>query len=698
MSAPAPPAAPEKEDPAAPDAQPQPPPAPDQASAEPSGQANDDHLDNDDFAKQQRDSASVINHIYGNVNSAQMLYGVAGDERRTRSFRALDAAEIKALLRRYVEPAQFGDARRMLIDKRVVVLAGVDGMGRRHGSLALLAAVMDDDGCVETLAPSSSARLLAQHAFERGNGYLVQDLIVDHDASAEHRFDLDLLLTALRKAGAHLVLTVETAAAARGSLRRLQIDWAPPDLMTVLDVLLPELPAAPTAAEVGQLREHVGTLTRPRDVVELLARVVDVGVQAALADREDVVRTGVRDWFDRSPRLDDVLTVAALAFVHGRPQLTFESHRARLAEIADDLTGKERGVLEDGRTIPQTRNSWRADDTLIGVLWPAPREPRHFVFKEVGQREAVLAELVDRFGQELWAPLTQWADDVAKGADALTRLQLAAGVALLARSAFHDAVVAFVEPWAAGLVAQRFTAAQTLDWMCLDGELAPEALAIAVRWAKTKNVRRATTAAVALSGELGRQFWVDAWRLLWRLVLRGGQVGSTAGRALALRYAASAVDGSGVTTTLPDIVRGLRAALRGAQPEARIQRALGAALEIVQATHPETDEPMAAHVLRTAPQLASQLGEIVGEVLRSGARQALAVQALIATLTSLEADPAGTDAVENFAAGVRSRLSEREWQLLRPQVQHTLGGKLTGDVVTAMLDALDSRSGRKGWN
>jgi len=651
------------------------------------------------WAQQSQQLNTFITNIYDGVHSDRVHIGVAASSGRRRVTGTLDAAEIEAAARFYLRPAPFDEASRLLADRRLVVLAGAEGIGRRAGALALLTTVTGVDTDVTSLPPSLNTGDLAARTYRSGRGYLVQDLIVDREAPAVRRFELDQLLAVLKASDAYLVITVTPASAAQGAMRDLRIDWQVPDPLSLFEHCLDENgPAVQHDADVELVRRRAAELTRPRDIVALAARLRD-GVDAAMAALEDTERERVRAWFDDKPNLHQVLTIAALAFINDIPQATFERCLARLVAIEEDRSGRESQPTEGDPQLPQSRRLWAAEDSLAKIVRDDStgglRSPRRLVFTASGYRTHVLAELVDRYGYELWDPLVAWAAEVAAESDLDVQLELGLGIAMLAGAALHEVTESFIEPWANGTPAQRLTVAQTVSWMCLDDALAAEALGMVVGWVKHGSPRRAVTATIALSGELGVRYWSDALRMLWELVLRGGPVGTVAAKALAIRYSSASAEAAEAARVLSQIASAIEWSMRRERREARLQRVLGAALELIRAEQFEARQPMAAFVLQSAPELAPTLGRLFGEVLRSASRQVPAIDALVATLRALGGDESVRPAVEEFGGSVRDCLSDREWSLLRPQLQQALDGTDQAALVAALLRVLDRSNNGK---
>ncbi|HEX4703757.1 MAG TPA: hypothetical protein VH352_16625, partial [Pseudonocardiaceae bacterium] len=449
----------------------------------------------------------------------------------------ITAARITTLLRGHVRTAPFDEAVRRLTDHHLLVLTGDEGVGKRVGALAILAAVSGPGLSVTSLPPSRTLIELAGGTFQPGRGYLVRDWIGDRSSSALQQFDVDQLRRALERPrhGAYLVLTCQLRPAQRQQLADVIVDWTPPPPVAVFDAHI-RCAGIELAPDQGALmRERIVDLRRPRDVVAVAERAGQ-GVDAAFAVLGEADHQQVVDWFDRKPEPRPLLSVAALCFLDRTPDLLFQNLLSRLVvrvneHAAIDSVTRTPTATAAGGAFPQQASSELALDTVVIGGSGDTGGHRIRTFASPHHHERVIAELVRQYGFELWEPMRIWIDEVAALPSSPIQVPLAFGVALLGRHA-PDEVESFLEEWSNGLAPQRLTAAYILSWMCLDDTLAAMALRIAQRWTSGAGTRRAATAAMAFAGELGIRYQNEALNKLWHLALRVVAVSDGAAAAL----------------------------------------------------------------------------------------------------------------------------------------------------------------------
>lgn len=636
----------------------------------------------------------VINKFYGGVDARKALFGVERATSARRVTGRIDHAVVAAELHCFVQPPGFGRARRALSDEHLVVLRGPESSGKRTTALALLHDVVASDARLTSLSPARSFEDLAEEYFRRGGGYLVQDFIGDGQAAALQRFHVDNLRHKLRAAGAYLVITVhELAEAARSSLAGMIMEVGSPDLGKLLTRLLDHR-ELPDGIDVPQLEERVTAMRRPIDVVNLIEDLT-AGTAAALNSADNAERTQVRSWFDAKPEPHDVLRMTALAFSYGLPERVFERLTARLTALAEEMaTGPNATAEPVPLMLPQRRV-----DPVTSAAFVERQEPvrldddRRLVFCSDRHRRWVIAELNDRYGWELWAPIREWLNELAAEPDLEIRLQVALGVALLATSALPEVKASFLDSWANGLVMERHTAAYVLTWMCNGEDLAPVALATAIRWSAGAGERRAATAAVALGGELGIRYQGDALRWLWHLSARSELIRKIACRSIAALFAASIEDPTSATTVLRFIQRELNRDGQSRPGFRRSRLALDTVLAVLDTRRADLAEPVAAVVLRRQSDNVPVLGTLWAEALRSASHRKLAIDALRDTLLALDpTNPTNAADAGRLGDAIWSSLSERESAALKPYLVHGLATDPNTDspsrpIVVALLAA-----------
>ncbi|MFF8291365.1 hypothetical protein ACF068_19340 [Streptomyces sp. NPDC016309] len=674
-------------EPSAPEGAGEAPPAGDEASgtgpeAAPERRREPDEREEDDrgYNDLRRVHQLVNNNFYGVVDAAGAAFGLGAAPPAGLAPGTVEPEESDRALRFYVPPRPcFGEALARLREHAVVVLTGEDNCGRSAGALALLREVLGDGARLRSLSPANSlAELAASRDLKPGQGYVILDYVGERNVEAVQAWEIGRLSGELRRKGSYLVMTAGGAVHRRLALRDHCVPWHAPDPLELFERCRNALPHTDLAPETErELRERVGGQRRPADVVAAACALSREGPDKALDTLRDRCRELVRELFRKQPPAHDLLPLAALAFLEGIPERTFEKECAALAAHVRDWErgggtpagepDDEAGTALRGTVAQQSRARWK--DRAVGLVTTeyragpgrdAGRSERRLVFTDPRVREFVIAELHDLYGYELWYPLRQWLGDLALLGDLDARTEVARGVALLARHALVEVDENMLTVWSEGLTNQRVTAALTLQFMCDVEHLASEAFGIVLSWTDNSGPNRAVTAAMALTGRLGSLYRLDALKLLWFLMQRGERIAVSAHRSLVLLLQSAGQDADRAVF----ILRYVRTVIARSAPGSRERSiALRTALQVLEAIELDTPDPLAAALLRTVPDSARHLGSLWADVLHSGNRSR-AVSALCRTLVRLRDDPSVTGAVRDLGEAMRDAMSGRQWDAL----------------------------------
>ncbi|MGY4978230.1 hypothetical protein ACWCYL_13845 [Streptomyces sp. 900105755] len=622
----------------------------------------------------------VNNNFYGVVEATGAAFGFGAASSPGLSPGTIEPAEADRALRFYVPPRPcFDDALRTLRENALVVLTGQDNCGRGAGALALLRTVLGEEAALRSLSPANAlAELAASRELRPGQGYVILDYVGELRPEAVQSYDIGRLSEELGRKGSYLVITAGDAASRRLALREHCVPWQAPDPGGLFEHCRARLPHAGLAPDTErELLERVGEQRRPADVVAAAVTLSRDGAEAALDILRDRHRERVREWFGRRPDADDLLALAALAFLEGIPERTLEKECAALAAHvrnweqsgetpAAEPAGPAAAPLT-GTVARQSRARWReravelvTTEYRVRPGRGAGRGERCLVFASPRIRELVIAELYDLYGYELWYPLRQWLGDLALHGDLATRTEVARGVALLARYALVEVDENLLTVWSDGITSQRVTAALTLQFMCDVEHLAPQALSTVISWVDNRGAGRAVTAAMALTGRLGSLYRLEALKTLWFLANRGERVAFSARRSLVLLLQTAEADPERALL----ILRFVRTVIAKSGPGSRERSiALRAAVQLLEASRLEADEPVTAGLLRTVPDSVRHLGSLWADVLHSSNRSR-AVTALCRTLVQLRDDPSVTGAVRELGEVMRNAMTARQWAAL----------------------------------
>ncbi|WP_282791103.1 hypothetical protein [Streptomyces sp. CC224B] len=622
----------------------------------------------------------VNNNFYGVVDASGAAFGFGGTSSPGLAPGSIEPEETDRALRFYVPPRPcFDEALRKLREDALVVLIGQENRGRGAGSLALLREILGEGAKLRSLSPANAlAELAASRDLKPGQGYVILDYVGELAQQAVQAYEIRRLSERLRRKGSYLVITAGDTTRRRLALRDHCVLWQAPDPVELFAHCREKLPYVEPAPDAErELLARIGERQRPADVVAAAVALSEQGAEKALETLRDRCRDLVRELFRKRPSADDLIPLAALAFLEGIPERTFEKECAALTGHVRDWerTGEapaaepdeEAGPVPGGAVAQQSRARWK--ERAVGLVTteyrPGPggdegRSERCLVFTEPRVREFVIAELHDLYGYELWYPLRRWLADLALAGDLDTRMEVARGVAILGRHALVEVDEYMLKAWSDGLTNQRVTAALTLQFMCDVEHLAPQALTIVLGWTERSGPNRAVTAAMALTGRLGSLYRLQALNSLWALTLRGERIAFSARRSLALLLQNAEHDPRSAVI----ILRFVRTVLAQEAPRSRERSvALRTAVHLLEATRLETAEPVTAALLRTVPDSARHLGVLWADVLHS-ANRSRAVSALCRTLVQLRDDPSVTGAVRELGESMRGAMSRHQWAAL----------------------------------
>ncbi|SDF57088.1 hypothetical protein SAMN05216553_102115 [Lentzea fradiae] len=648
----------------------------------------DEDLDEASAAERSRGN-QVINNFYAEVDAANARFGVSVSASTRRATGPISRAEIDAVRQDYVRPGCFDEFERLLRAEHLAVAVGVDGIGKRTGAIAGLCSVLPEGSPVVALAPSSD---FAELRIAPGRGYLMADRLDSGAASVQQRFEIERVQAELARNGSYMVITLGSPGALRRHLRRFVVDWQPPDSELLFDRYFGDVPDGD--ADLALVRKRIADQP-PRTVVAVAGTAARQGGAAALAELTSSSAQMVRDWFDEDRRtLSEVLSAAAALFAYGVPVRKFEVLLERLLELGasggNEMVGPQMRALDS--PPPQRRVDWANDGTLFTVTrdlsaeFGDPGRERRIVFRFPNHREHVAAELAERFGIEVWAPVRTWAHEVVKTPVSEVHLQLALGLALLGRDSWGEVEESFLMPWSNGTGPERVATAYVLSWMCIDDSLAPVALDLVLRWVRDSRIKRRTTAANALGGALGIRYQLPALTWLWHLASRGGIESRVARQSIAALFCANAGDGADAGSLLRFVQRGLDTAVDDGRP----MPALDTVVAVLGATRPDSGETAMAGVLREQPQNLRVVGELWAETVRSARHRGRGIDALRRTLTALGEDEVAKTVIVRLGEVVRVCLTDTETEILRRSLGQELGGPAGGagiaeQIVSALL-------------
>ncbi|WP_234439093.1 hypothetical protein [Streptomyces sp. NRRL B-3229] len=630
----------------------------------------------------------VNNNFYGVVDASGAAFGFGAGTSPGLAPGTIEPEEVDRTLRFYLPPQPcFDEALDTLSQDALVVLTGRDNCGRGAGALALLKRILGAEAKLRSLSPANAlAELAVSRDLKPGQGYVILDYVGELRPEAVQAYDIARLSEELGRKGSYLVITAGDTAGRRLALQHRCVPWRAPDPEELFEHCMGRLPHVDLDPDTEkELLERIREQRRPTDVVAAARTLSQEGAEKALDVLRDRDQELVQQWFRKPPTAEDLLPLAALAFLEGIPERTFEKECAALAahvrnwEQSGEAPAAEPDgpalALTSGVVVRQSRARWReravglvTAEHRLGPSRDAGRSERCLVFRSPRIRELVIAELHDLYGYELWYPLRRWLGELALLGDLDTRTEVARGVALLARYALVEVDENLLTVWSDGITSQRVTAALTLQFMCDVEHLAPQALNTVQSWVDNRGAGRAVTAAMALTGRLGSLYRLDALNWLWFLGNRGERVAFSARRSLVLLLQTAERDPERALLILR-YVRTLLAKTALGSREHSV--ALRIAVQILEAARLDAAEPVTAALLRGVPGSVRHLASLWTDVLHSTHRSR-ALSALCRMLVQLRDDPSVTAVVRELGEAMRNTMSPRQWTALHHHLSMAL--------------------------
>lgn len=654
----------------------------------------------------------VRQNFYGNFNAPNSTFGssagaAGGDEQggRGRDEGPVEEAVIAGIVRAYAKPVCYEQAERALRDKHVVILIGTAGSGRRAGAIVMLNGIRVTDKPLVRINPSIPIEKLAGRSFDEGVGYLISEKFDDKISEKSDdkiapelaEFHWDALCHKIRKAKAHLVVTVGAGPIPGVPDAIGQVRWQRPD---AADALRAHLGAFRVADDVVQkAAEALGTNYSLADIGRLARRIRDgEDIGELLAELGGGDQQTVSDWLDSvDAAIPAVLEVAALAFVLGVPERIFEDEVAglklQLADFTPEIdTGSKEAKVEIDLRFRQLRKQ-RASHRLITVTQvPVPRNSgsiavRHVDFRVPAYRQCVIAELWSSLDREFWSGMRGWLHGIAAAehGDSMWHDDLmnssAFGLALLALVAPDEVIDSYIDPWTDEDASdgEQTMAVFIVWWMSMLDRLAPLALRIAILWAGEGTPTQRRLAAYAFSGELGARYPVEATKRLSQLA---DQQEPLTALMFAQLFATLATQGGDAVVVLRELRR--RTEAKKDRPVTVL--VLETVVELLAVQDDHGGRPAVAAFLKDNPGRAADIGPLWARVLYMRPWRGRAIEALVATVGAMATPTVGVKAKaqpsaasDDLARALGAAIGQALPQLERPPLVHDVRRWVEGE-------------------
>ncbi|WP_326617995.1 hypothetical protein OG863_11350 [Streptomyces decoyicus] len=292
------------------------------------------------------------------------------------------ADDVHARLRGFVEPPAYAQCRKVL-DSHILLLSAHTGTGASTAAFALLADRYGAGGITGLDSPDDLSRWRPKE----GRGYLLQGLSPRAAASLSEVV-LTALAALLRRAGAHLVVTVRADTALPGDTAPWQVVHRPPSPDEVATKHLNAMAAAGEltpeqgADALGHLvsADFTGYLNErplPRDGVEVAKALRDLALSGTpAASVLDELKAGGlsearRALADSSHRADRLSLMAAISLLPGQDRTVIEEFSAMLRPRIDERGGPAGGMARQPEHIGTPGALPEGSHTRRDVLGPA---------------------------------------------------------------------------------------------------------------------------------------------------------------------------------------------------------------------------------------------------------------------------------------------------------------------------------------
>jgi conflict system STAND superfamily ATPase len=694
---------------------------PEQQEQEP--QAKSEPSADEDFSADYGRSAmrlmSVVNNFHGQVDAGGASFGFAGETRFAASPPGeLARAVVEELVQGFVPPQCVDAAADRLNRTGMVVLTGLDGVGKQALALHLLMKRVAKNAGFVKASPANTLARLADQEYKFGVGYVVVDLVGDNANSSVLRFEAERLAKSVRQSGAYLVITTTSRQLNHKALPDFAVDVAPPDAEAVL---LSHLNGAVVSTELlDKARQYISTRSHPGDVAAL-ARLLVSDPDTANTTMDDEPYGQVIDWLASNVTKKDLLAVTALAVAGEQSEQMHDSltrllmahmEQAQEArEAAPHIAPAEEVLAQRVVDHPLYTSDLREDGD--SDVWLDGRRLR---FRHRDHREHILLEMHRRYDHNLWRPVESWLLELCgNNPRDEVQVQVAVGLALLARANFTEIRRKYLDRWANGTVSERTTAAMVLQAMSSDSRLAPVALNTALEWGEDSGIKRGVTSAIALGGALGMRFPDEAMRRLVFLSLRAKRIGIVARYALGSLFAVSVDAGpehaARVLAMVADEVRKVATRQSGKNSTAESADALVAEHErtdrdtagesldedaeryergltvhvvraarwmvvaLLRAEQADNEQPVIRKVLLEQPDNVDAVGALWAEALCSAPHRAAAIAALRDVLESLRDESDAKDSVARLGAAIYAAMLPSHRELRGGELVRELTGR-----------------------
>jgi hypothetical protein len=483
----------------------------------------------------------------------------------------------------------------------------------------------------------------------------------------------------LQARNAWLVITTTRDIVIR-ALRDREVTWSPPDPVDLVKNILGELFSSLSEENLNRLCSIAVTYRKPGLIVPL-AESVRSRPDAATQVLDDAERSGrdvVDNWLKRAPETEDLLTVAAVAFVDKQPLRILRRLQKPLLENFAVDTGRG-GRSGEGQPAEQRFTAIRRRPDLAADLLTVRRlDPEGgssveamLTFVDPAHRGFAIDLLWEQYDLDLWEPLREWLCALTPVEAASIRIELARGIALLARTAPQEVFGWYLHPWSVGEVAEQWTTVYILWAFCEHEDLAPLALQQATAWSRSRDLRHQHIAIQTFTGLTGLLYTGEALNALGSFYFRHdpGLVKAAREGTLDLFAGARDVPASGASVLRFTLSRLRRAHSRRTSERERWIFLADLTLDLLIVTISGSKRPVVTSLIATSPEALAAAGQLWAMLLVNSRWRREAAVSMDAALHALSASP--------HASTVLQRLAEHLDEAIPLERQEDIAGVLS---------------------
>ena len=477
--------------------------------------------------------AHITGDVVGQRQVKQPLKPPMGAYAEILAGRVLDE-DLEKIRNVYVKPSLYGQAYRILSEKKVLLLWGQAHWGKWTTAIHLLSSLQVEQ--IFEIRPDVVLDDVLSFEIEDRKGYLVDTLAPDSAQKLSPTI-LNRLSMRFGEKGSYLVVTVDSRVSlSKTALGANGVVWNDlPDSLQLLKTHLGwyltdqgKLAQAIELSKSDEVQSLLSTYLLPREMDTLAALLADVvhsklELDDALSRFESRALQQVEEWFENHEKLEERTFMISIAILSGASYQSVSSADERLQSLikpaaAESETPPDISSIFGSRSR-RVRETWAHlsqgyEETEFG------RSPVEVIELDNPSFQPAVLHYVWNEYDRLREPLVDWLRYLGIHANYDVRVRVAAAVGELSKYSFGYIKEKILLPWANHQDKRaRASAAFALGIPVWEGEFAPQVLGLLHHWSTLRNNWRLNwTAAAAYGGLVGLRFPDIALRDLCNIV------------------------------------------------------------------------------------------------------------------------------------------------------------------------------------